>query len=206
VAGTRRERIPPAHEVLRHSARRVRRPAAQNIMSCAVILSIVLAALALAGCSEGLPPDVAKLACVSRDLRFGLDVPGGWSVRETAGPAALIATGPQAAAGDRPSINVTVTPLADGTTLEEFAQTSRRSIERLPGFKLLSEEAASAGARRAWTVTFEQSAAGTVVREKQLYVVTGGRGYVLTAAALPADFAAQEANFDVSFRSFRAGW
>jgi hypothetical protein len=29
---------------------------------------------------------------------------------------------------------------------------------------------------------------------------------VLTATALPQGFAAQEANFDVCFRSFRAGW
>jgi hypothetical protein len=36
--------------------------------------------------------------------------------------------------------------------------------------------------------------------------VTGGRGYVVTAAALPEQFAAEEANFDTCFRSFRAGW
>jgi hypothetical protein len=166
----------------------------------------MLAALAMAGCSAGLPPDVAKLGHVNRNLRFGLDVPQGWSVRETSGAAALIATGSQASSDGRPSVNVTVTPLADGTTLEEFTQASRRSLARLPGFKLLSEEAASAGARRAWTVTFEESSAGAPVREKQLFVVTGGRGYVLTATALPQGFAVQEANFDVCFRSFRAGW
>ncbi|MCX5682597.1 MAG: DcrB-related protein [Planctomycetota bacterium] len=169
-------------------------------------VSIFLAALALAGCAAELPPEIAKLGYVSSGQKFALDVPQGWSVRETAGPAALIATGPQAATGDRPSVNVTVTPLTDGTTLEEFTQASRTAIDRLPGFKLISEEAAAAGSRRAWTVTFEESSAGRPVREKQLYVVTGGRGYVLTAAATPEDFAAQQANFDVCFRSFRAGW
>ena len=169
-------------------------------------VSILLAVLALAGCSAGLPPDIAKLGHVSRDLRFGMDMPQGWSVHETAGPAALIATGPQTSSDGRPSVNVTVTPVADGTTLEEFVQASRRSLDRLPGFKLLSEEAATAGARRAWTVTFEASAAGPLVRQKQLYVVTGGRSYIVTAAALPAGFAAEESNFDICFRSFRAGW
>jgi len=166
----------------------------------------MLAALALAGCSAGLPEDVAKLGYVNQAQRFALDVPRGWTVRETAGPAALIATGPAAADGGRPSLNVTVAPVADGTTLEDFAQTSRRGLERLAGFKLLSEEAAAAAARRAWTVTFEASPAGRPVKEKQLYVVTGGRGYVVTATALAEDFAAEEANFETCLRSFRAGW
>ncbi|MCX5655049.1 MAG: DcrB-related protein [Planctomycetota bacterium] len=169
-------------------------------------LSLLLAALALAGCSAGLPPDVAKLGYVNQTQRFALDLPRGWSFRETTGAAALIATGPQGADEGRPSVNVTVAPVADGTTLEDFEQTSRRSLERLPGFKLISEDAATAGARRAWTITFEQSSAGRPVREKQLCVVTGGRGYVVTAAALPEQFAAEEANFDTCFRSFRAGW
>ena len=171
-----------------------------------ICASILLATLALAGCSAGLPPDVADLGCVNRAQRFAVDAPGGWSVRETAGPAALIATGPQGPGGGRPSLNVTVAPVADGTTLEDFVQTSRSGLERLAGFKLISEEAAAAGTRRAWTATFEASPAGQPVKEKQLYVVTGGRGYVVTAAAMPEQFAAEEANFDVSFRSFRAGW
>jgi hypothetical protein len=55
-------------------------------------------------------------------------------------------------------------------------------------------------------VTFEASPAGRPVKERQLYVVTGGRGYVVTATALVEDFAAEEANFETCFRSFRAGW
>lgn len=168
--------------------------------------SIILAVLALAGCSAGLPPDVAKLGCVNHAQRFALDVPPGWSTRETTGPAALIATGPQGPGDSRPSLNVTVTPVADGTTLEDFVQTGRGNLERLPGFMVISEEAAEAGTRRAWTLTFEASPAGRPVRQRQLYVVTGGRGYVVTATALPEQFAAEEANFDACFRSFRAGW
>ena len=169
-------------------------------------VSILLAALALAGCSGGLPPDVAQLGYVNRQERFAMDVPAGWTVREMTGTTPVILSGPESAGAGRPNINVTVVPSCDGVTLEDLVQTSRKGLARLPGFRLDSEGEAAAGSHRAWTATFEESSPGRTVRQRQLYVVAGGRGYIATAAALPEGFAAQEPNFDACFRSFRAGW
>jgi len=176
-------------------------------------VSILLAALALAGCSGGLPPDVAQLGYVNRDQRFALNVPAGWTVREMTGTTPVILSGPESPQGGRPNINVTVVPSWDGLTLEDLVQASRKGLARLPGFRLDSEGEAAAqyggvrpGSHRAWTATFEESSPGRTVRQRQLYVVAGGRGYIATATALPEGFAAQEPNFDACFRSFRAGW
>ncbi|MBE3098676.1 MAG: DcrB-related protein [Planctomycetes bacterium] len=171
-----------------------------------VRVSIMLAALALAGCSAGLPPDVAELGYVNRDQRFALNVPAAWAVREMTGTTPVILSGPESAGAGRPNINVTVVPSCDGVTLEYLVQTSRKGLARLPGFRLETEGETAAGSHRAWTATFEESSSGRTVRQRQLYVVAGGRGYIATAASLPEGFAAQEPNFDACFRSFRAGW
>jgi len=168
--------------------------------------AIVFFALALAGCWSGLPPDVAKLGYVNREQRFALDAPAGWSVREMTGATPVILHGPDSSGAGRPNINVTVVPSWDGLTLEDFVQSSRQGVARLPGFKLLSEGETKAGAHRAWTLDFEESSAGRAVRQRQLYVVAGGRGYIVTAGALADGFAAEEPNFNLCFRSFRAGW
>jgi len=169
-------------------------------------LCIAALALAAAGCATGLPDDVAQRGYVNRKARFAMDVPQGWSVRETTGTAAVILSGPESPAAGRPNVNVVLAPSRDGMTLEDLVQAGRSALEKLPNFKLLSEGPAEAGRRRAWSVAFEETSTGRPVRQKQLYVVTGGRGYIATAAALPEGFAAEEPNFDLCFRSFRAGW
>ena len=184
-------------------------------VSAAARLLLAALALALPGCAGDLPPDVAELGYVNRDQRFALDVPAGWTVREMTGTTPVILSGPESAGAGRPNINVTIVPSWDGMTLEDLVQSSRKGLARLPGYRLDCEgEAAApygraywpAGSHRAWTATFEESSSGRTVRQRQLYVVAGGRGYIATAASLPEGFAAQEPNFDACFRSFRAGW
>ena len=186
---------------------RIERCDAVAVSTAALLLVAALAlAIALPGCAGGLPPDVAQLGYVNRDQRFALNVPAGWTVREMTGTTPVILSGPESAGAGRPNINVTVVPSCDGVTLEDLVQTSRKGLARLPGFRLDSEGEAAAGSHRAWTATFEESSSGRTVRQRQLYVVAGGRGYIATAASLPEGFAAQEPDFDACFRSFRAGW
>jgi hypothetical protein len=168
--------------------------------------TIVALALAVAGCTGGLPPEVGKLGYVDRGLRFGMDVPQGWTVRESNSTTPVIVTGP-GPEGDRPNVSVTVPADWNGLALDDLVRASRRDLERLPGFQPVSEgEFAAAGGRQAYAITFRQTLGGTAVVERQLYVVAGGRAYIVTAAARADAFAGQEANFDVCFRSFRAGW
>jgi hypothetical protein len=55
-------------------------------------------------------------------------------------------------------------------------------------------------------LTLQQTETPRPVTEKQLYLVAGGRVYVVTAAAASDEFPALEADFDACFRSLRAGW
>jgi hypothetical protein len=55
-------------------------------------------------------------------------------------------------------------------------------------------------------MTFRHEAVGRPVEQRQLYVVAAERAYIVTATATPETFAAEEPDFDICFRSFRAGW
>jgi hypothetical protein len=175
---------------------------------CPVILVMVmLAGLALAGCSVGLPPDVAKLGCVNRADHFAMDVPAGWQVRNSTGSVPLIVTKPGPEDPGRPNVNVTVLAGGDEMPLESLVQLGRRGLAKVEGFKIVSEgDYEAAGAAKAWLLTFQTDVDGRPVTAEQLYLVGGGRAYLVTAAATSDQFAIEQANFDVCLRSFRAGW
>jgi len=170
--------------------------------------TILLALAALvAGCGIGLPPDVASLGYVNRPLRFAMNVPAGWTVRESTGMVDLFVLAPETPGAVRPNVNVLVEPGRTALTLEELVRTSRRQVETLKGFKLLAEGPRTlAGGRKAWVITFEQASLGQPLIERQLYVLAGERAYVATAAASPATFAEREADFEIVLQSLRAGW
>jgi len=174
-----------------------------------LFMALSLAALAAlaAGCASGLPPDVAKLGYVHRQLRFAMNVPAGWTIRDTSGTAAVFVVGPTGADGMQPNVNVVVESGGAAVTLEELARTCQREAEALKGFKLLGNESCTlAGNRKAWVLTFEHSALGQTLRERQLLVLAGNRSYIVTATASPEAFAANEADFETVLKSFRAGW
>ena len=140
-------------------------------------------------------------------LNFSLTVPEGWTVRDTSGPVALVVTGPAADDGSRPNVNVVVEPSA--ATLDEFARQTLESLQHTykdKGFKLIAE-GPQGDRRKAPHVyaTFEESATGRTVKQRQLYVIGNGRAYTVTATATPETFAEYEPEFEAVFRSFRAG-
>jgi hypothetical protein len=172
-----------------------------------ILAMVVLAGLVLAGCSVGLPPDVAKLGYVNRTDHFAMDVPAGWRVRESTSSVPLIISKPGPEDPGRPNVNVTLLASGDDLPLESLVQLGRRGLAKVDGFKLLSEGAyEAAGAVKAWLVTFEADVDGRPVTAEQLYLLGGGRAYMVTAAAARDQFAAEQPNFDVCLRSFRAGW
>ena len=172
-----------------------------------ILLGALLATIAFAGCATGLPEDVAKLGYVSRDNRFAMDVPPGWKVRESGGPAAVIVRKPAAEGRDTPNIDVVAENHLAGAPLAEWVRLSKSHLADLPGFKLISEgPATTADGRQAWTITFRQDALGRPVQQRQLYVLAAERAYIVTATAAPETFAEEEPDFDICFRSFRAGW
>jgi hypothetical protein len=177
-------------------------------MSCRrmIVLLGILAALVVGGCAAGLPEDIAKLTYVNRAERFAMDVPPGWQVREMSGPRPVIVTKPDGAEG-RPTVTVGVIPDWGSAPLEAFVRSSLPSVGGTEGFRLIDQgPTTAAGNQKAWTATFTTTAAGNEVTEKQMYLVAGGRAYIVTAAAASAVFAAEEPNLDVCLRSFRAGW
>jgi hypothetical protein len=169
----------------------------------------ILLALAVfvAGCGAGLPPDVARLSYVNRPLHFAMNVPAGWTVRESTGMADVFVLGPETPGAARPNVTVVVEPGRTALTVEELTRNARQQLEALKGFKLLGESPrALADGRAAFVMTFEQSSLGPTLRERQLFVVAGGRAYIVTATASPAAFAEREADFEAVLQSFRAGW
>jgi len=170
-------------------------------------LGALLAAFAFAGCAAGLPEDVAGLGYVNRDNRFAMDVPPGWAVRESGGPAAVIVRKPAPDGEAATNLDVVAENHLAGVALADWVRTSKPHLAELPGFKLVAEgPATTADGRRAWMITFRHEAVGRPVEQRQLYVLAAGRAYIVTATAAPDAFAAQEPDFDICFRSFRAGW
>jgi hypothetical protein len=171
-------------------------------------LTVLLAlAVFVAGCGTGLPPDVASLGYVNRPLHFAMNVPAGWTVRESTGMADVFVLGPETPGAARPNVTVVVEPGRTALTVEELVRNSRPQLEALKGFKLLGEsQRALADGRAAYAMTFEQSSLGPMLMERQLFVVACGRAYIVTATASPAAFAEREADFETVLQSFRAGW
>jgi hypothetical protein len=195
----------PAAEAAGHQRKEMSVPQ-RNSLRPSLALAL-FAALALAGCTAGLPEEVAKCGYVNRDKRFALDVPPGWTVRETAGTTAVLLLAPGRSDVGRPNVNVTVVREGGTLRLEHFAVECVNSLGRLPGFELISQgPTATAALQTAYLATFRESSAGTPVMQRQLYLVAGDRGYIVSAAARPEAFADYEDAFDLCFRSFRAGW
>jgi len=180
----------------------------QRSASAGAFFAAVLCALLVGGCESELPEDVAKLAYVNRAEHFAMDVPQGWTVRESSGAAVVLVTAPAGESEVRPNLTVIVRMSgAASLHLGQEVAAAEESLKRLPGFRLISEGPTTiADGRAAWTVTFVQEATGQPLLEKQLYVLGGQRTYIVTATASPETFIADEPNFDVCFRSFRVAW
>ena len=171
------------------------------------VLLAALFALLVDGCESGLPEDVAKLAYVNRAERFAMDAPAGWTVRESGGAAVVLVMAPATDDQVRPNVDVVVRTGGAAESLHQEVLAAQESLKRLPGFRLIAEgPTTTADGRAAWTATFVQEALGRPVEQRQLYVVAGPKTYLVTATASTGTFAAEEPNFDVCFRSFRAGW
>ena len=172
-----------------------------------ILITLLLAALCLAGCNVGLPPDVAKLGYVSRPHRFAMNVPPGWTVQESGGPAVVIVRAPERSGEVRPNVTVTVTPTPPGAALATVVAGAKQGVGAFRGFKQMSEDSRTlADGRPAHLLTFRQEAFGQPLVQRQLYAVAGDRVYTVTATASPETFASEEPNFETVFRSFRAGW
>ena len=173
-------------------------------------VAAILAAVGLAGlsgCGAGLPDDVAACDYVSREHRFALDVPEGWQVRESRGAACLFLAPP----GPLPpgaGVIVTVESAGPIQTLDELVQVDLLRVQALRGYTHLDEgERTLADGHKAATLTFEHSATGERVRQRQLMVLAGGQAYTVTATATPPEAFADRADaFEIVFRSFRAAW
>ena len=163
---------------------------------------------ALGGCNRDLPANVAALGYVNRECRFAMNVPDGWTVRESRGTIVAVATAPVAAGEGTANVTVVVDPAPGLASLDELVRTNRGQTAAMRGFRLIAEEPRTlADGRQAQAVTFEQAAIGQVVRQRQLYVLAADRAYTVTATASPPEaFAGREADFETVLRSFRAGW
>lgn len=171
------------------------------------ILTSLVAAVTLVGCGMGLPGDVAKLGYVNRPQRFAMDLPPGWTTQESTGVATIIVMAPDTGAAGRPNINVVAEPARGVTALEPMVKLCKQQVATFRGFQLISEEPRTlADGTKAYAVTFRHEAFEKPLMQRQMYVLAGGKMYTVTATAAVDAFAAQEPNFEIGFRSFRAGW
>ncbi len=173
----------------------------------AILPVVVLTALALGGCSIGLPPEVAGLGYVDREQKFAMNVPPGWTLRESRGTASVILTAPGGTDETRPSITVVVAPVVGPLALAELVSGNRDRLKVLQGIRFGDDEPRTlADGHEAVALTLEHAALGKPVRQRQMYVVAAGRAYTVTATASPQTFDAHQAEFETVFRSFRAAW
>jgi len=178
-----------------------------------ILAAVALAALAAVlpaaagGCDAGLPPEVAGRSYVDRRLHLALDVPAGWRLRESRGPVQVFLTAPPEGAGGA-AVTVAVQKAAASLTAAELARLAAADLQRLPGLvRVATGERRLADGRTVPTAVFEHRAAGRPVRCEQVYLVAGGRAYVVTAAAAPPEaFSRYREAFETVFRSLRAGW
>jgi hypothetical protein len=193
-----------------------------RVAACVMAAAGVMAAALLGGCG-GLPGGAKTYS--NQSLKFSLTVPAGWTIRETTGSTPVFLAGPAAADGSQP--NVTVVVGSFGGNLDEFVDDTLATYQKLytnKGFKLIGgrEPRTLANGGKAVAATFEESvigarekSAGTpgesahggsdvlrTVRQRQLYVVSGGRTFTVTATATPGTFAEFEADFEAVFASF----
>jgi hypothetical protein len=175
-----------------------------------------LAVLALSGCSGG--PPSSLWTYTNPALKFALNEPPGWTLRETTGSVTVMMTGPAALGGGRPTANVVVEPTIE--TLDAYVERNVQTMQeayKIRGFKVISREsrlvhdARPEREARGIVLTLEESvlgdeAAPRTVRQRQLYAVVGGRAYTLTVTATPDTFAECEPAFTALFGSFTVGY
>jgi len=172
-------------------------------------IAAVAVALALlgAGCRAGLPDDVARLDYVDRQHRFAVNLPDGWSRRESADNPFLVVMGPGPDDAVRPSLNVVVLPRQAVGDIDEMVARTRSQLETFAGFEAVSEETRQlAGGHAARVVTFRQDAFEVPLKQRQMYVIAADRAYTVTATAGADTFADNENAFEVCLKSFRVGW
>jgi len=159
-------------------------------------------AATLSGCGKS--ADDGGTVFSNPSLGFSITVPRGWTARDSSGQVTLVVTGPAAEDGSRPNVNVVVEPRS--TSLDYFVKETLESLQQTykdKGFRIISQERRiKDGQESATCVTFEESATGQTVRQRQLYAVGLDRVFTVTATATPDTFAKYETEFDSMFAHF----
>ena len=171
-------------------------------------IGFVLAmALAVGGCESNLPPDVAKCSYVNPTYRFAMNLPAGWSVRESPGSSAILALGPAGKDGVRPSIEVAIEPYDPMMDLDVNVGYHLEGLSKMQGFRLVASEGAPASPhRQTFALTFKHSALGVPLVQRQLYERVDDRLYVTTATTSEANDEADGPVLEAAIASIRVGW
>lgn len=138
---------------------------------------------------------------------FGVRLPEGWERADDTPGVALVTVEPDQGARFRSNVVVTTEQLPRDTTLEAWGQGSDELLDQvLHRYLRLDDEPVEIGglpARR--TLAHHTSEDGFAVTMEQWMLVTGGRGYTLTASVGTLDYNQTAEVFSAVAGSFRPG-
>ena len=195
--------------------------AASRLSALAAVL--LAAGLGTVGCAPTVPPEAEECDVVRAKLRFALDVPPGWVVRdlggdvvleivatderqvETAAPAEAPTEAPPAERRRIPSAVVQVTVLErEGETLNAWADNTIAELLNVQPDLAVSrrDEAELADGRPALLLTIENPRGVEPLEQRMLLAVTDERAYALVATARQSEMTVVEPEVQVCFASF----
>jgi len=187
------------------------------------VVVLVASAFAPGGCAPTVPPEAKGCDVVRPALRFAIDVPKGWVVRDLGGDVVLeivatderrgeteapAETSPEAPAAERrriPSAVVQVTVIErEGKTLDAWADDMTAELISLQPDLAVSQrdEAELADGRPALVLVIENPRGVAPLQQRMLLAVTAERAYALIATARQSEMAAVEPEIQVCFDSF----
>jgi hypothetical protein len=141
-------------------------------------------------------------AYTNTSYNFSVEPPNGWTVEEPT-YAVVAFVGPT---DEGFQVNVNVQVEATNLSLADYVSAGKTNLETYEDFTLLTE-----GARNrinnidAYEVVFTFTYNGMALKDKQVYLVTGGNAFVVTYSALPTTYETYLPYFETSVQTFNVG-
>ncbi len=153
-----------------------------------------------------LAPAIASAQTFHSPNGYSITAPSGWSLNKSRmmGSDIIIITKPEQKFAN--NLNVRITPLPAGVTLEQVQAQIKPSYQKqFPGYKFISEKFTTVGGQRAYELICNHSQ-GTPPRPlwaRQDMVLRGNKLYIFTCTALTSNAARYAGSFSAILRSVR---
>ncbi|MEM3759644.1 MAG: DcrB-related protein [Candidatus Bathyarchaeia archaeon] len=130
---------------------------------------------------------------------FSIEPPSGWSVIEPSW-ATVAVIGPTEHGF---TVNVNIQVETTSMSLNEYISASRQQLQNLEDFYEISEGSRTINNVNAYEIVYTWTYSGITVQQKQVWLVKGGKAFVITYSAAPATYSKYLPAFESSLQTFK---